>query len=264
MDKKKIAECMNVLGNFCGKRDISELTTDCLLETYGIQQADVVVLFGGSILAGGDVMAEVMKNNMGKKYIIVGGAGHTTQTFRNTVHECYPDINTDSLTEAELYAIYLDREYGLVPDYLECESTNCGNNITYLIKLLEKNHVECERILMIQDATMQHRMEASLRRYSPKELTIINYAAYHAVVEVTDNELQYKDQIKGMWDMNRYLELLMGEIPRLSDKEGGYGPRGLNYISHVEIPENVEKAFQTLLQEYPDSVRIANQAYAGI
>ena len=60
----KIATNINTLGKFCGIRDINELSQEKLLEYYGIRQADVMVLFGGSILAGGDVLAEAIKNNI--------------------------------------------------------------------------------------------------------------------------------------------------------------------------------------------------------
>ena len=82
MKKEEIAEKMNILGNFLGKRDIQELSREALETKYGFSQVDVMVLFGGSILCGGDVLAEAMKNEIAKKYIIVGGAGHTTETLR--------------------------------------------------------------------------------------------------------------------------------------------------------------------------------------
>lgn len=46
----KKAKAINILGEFCGKRDI---------------------------------LAEAIQNEVAKKYIIVGGAGHTTETLRN-------------------------------------------------------------------------------------------------------------------------------------------------------------------------------------
>ncbi|MGV3144729.1 hypothetical protein [Streptococcus parasuis] len=33
-------------------------------------------LFGGSILAGGEQLAEAIRNKLAKTYVIVGGAGH--------------------------------------------------------------------------------------------------------------------------------------------------------------------------------------------
>lgn len=67
----KIANNINILGKFCGIRDINELSQEKLLECYGIRQADVMVLFGGSILAGGDVLAEAIKNNIEMRFVKV-------------------------------------------------------------------------------------------------------------------------------------------------------------------------------------------------
>lgn len=36
--------------------------------------------------------------------------------------------------------------------------------------------------------------------------------------------------------------LLWGEIPRLTDDADGYGPRGKNFIAHVDIPTEVRAA----------------------
>lgn len=74
---ERIAKDINILGEFCGKRDIPELTSEQLYKRYGFQQADVMVLFGGSIMCGGDVLAKAMQNHIAKKYVIAGGAGHT-------------------------------------------------------------------------------------------------------------------------------------------------------------------------------------------
>lgn len=100
---ERIAENINLLGTFLGKRDISDLTLRHLWDKYGIWQADVMVLFGGSILCGGDVLAEGMKQKIAKKYVIVGGAGHTTQALRDRVHKEFPVIETEDLSEAEIF-----------------------------------------------------------------------------------------------------------------------------------------------------------------
>lgn len=258
-----VANNINILGAFCGKRDIVEMTSEKLSEKYSISQADVMVLFGGSILCGGDILAQAMKNNIAKKYVIVGGAGHTTETLRLKLHEAFPDIETAGLPEAELFARYLKYQYGLVPDLLECESTNCGNNITYLLDLLEKNEISFKSIIISQDATMQYRMEAGLRKYVSDTTKIINYAVYSAKVIVDHSELAYEKDIWGMWDISRYISLLMGEIPRLTDDENGYGPKGKDFIGHVDIPMEVRAAFSELCNVYPDFVREANPLYAS-
>lgn len=262
MDQKRIAQCINTLGAFCGRRDVSSLTSQELKKQYGFEQADIFVLFGGSILCGGDVLADAMRNGAAKTYIIVGGAGHTTETLRLKMHRQFPEIAAAGLPEAKVFSSYLKLKYNLEPDYLECTSTNCGNNITCLLDLLKERHVAFHSAILCQDATMQLRMDAGLRKYAPG-ITIINYAAYRAHVIVTDEKLTYAEIPWGMWEMERYLTLLTGEIPRLSDDAEGYGPKGKNYIAHVEIPQDVRSAFRLLKEAYGDIAREANPLYAS-
>lgn len=262
-DLKDIAKNINILGAFCGKRDVSELTAEQLSKKYGFQQADVMVLFGGSIMCGGDVLAKAMQNHIAKRYVIVGGAGHTTETLRIRMHEAFSMIETSDLPEAEVFGRYLRYQYGLKVDFLECESTNCGNNITYLLDLLKENKVDFKSIIISQDATMQHRMEAGLRKHAGNGVQIINYAVYSAKVIVKNAELAYEQDIWGMWEMERYISLLLGEIPRLSDDENGYGPKGKNFIAHVDIPLEVRTAFNGLCDKYSELVRQANPEYAS-
>ena len=213
--KEKTAEYINVLGRFCGKRDLPSLSKEELKKKYNIEQADVMVLFGGSILCGGDLLAEGIKNNIAKKYVIVGGAGHTTEVLRQKMNCLLPNIDTSKLTEAEIFNEYLKDKYHLKADLLECNSTNCGNNITYLLELLKENNILFNSIIIMQDATMQHRMEAGLRKYVSSDVKIINFATYNAKVTLKNGELAYENNILGMWDMNHYITLLIGEIPRL-------------------------------------------------
>ena len=258
----KAADNINFLADFCGKRDIEELSPECLRDKYGINQADVMVLFGGSILCGGDVLADAIRKGVAKKYIIVGGAGHTTQTLRDKMHEAYPQIKTEGRPEAEIFNNYLEYKYSLKADFIETRSTNCGNNITFLLELLEENGIECNSVILSQDATMQRRMEAGLRKYRP-DMLIINFATYKVRVNAMADELIYDSDVGGMWEIDRYITLLMGEIPRLSDNENGYGPKGKGYIAHVDVPQNVMEAFEELKMIYRDSVREANSEFAS-
>lgn len=246
----KAAKAINTLGRFCGLRDVDRLDRRILAEKYGFDQADVFVLFGGSILAGGDILAHVIQSQIAKTCVIVGGAGHTTDTLRQTVSREYPCIETAGLSEAEIFQQYIGQVHGCHADYLETKSTNCGNNITNLLDLLKEKHIEYGSMILCQDATMQNRMDAGLRKYMPDNLTIINFASYHALVEEAQGRLRFSDIIHGMWDMDRYINLLMGEIPRLQDDTNGYGPNGKGFIARVEIPQEVLDAFSFLKTIY--------------
>ena len=74
-----------------------------------------MVLFGGSILSGGDVLANGIKNNVARKYIIVGGRGHTTVSLERKFYELYPETDRTSdlskISEAEIFKNYLKYKY---------------------------------------------------------------------------------------------------------------------------------------------------------
>ena len=254
---QKIADAINLLGRFCGLRDVPELSREALRQRYGVEQADVMVLIGGSILCGGDVVAEAMRSGAARRCALVGGAGHTTQCLRDVMAQELPGFQTEGLPEARLFAQYLKIRHGLEADFLECDSTNCGNNITFLLDLLRKNAVKCDTMILTQDSTMQLRTAAVLWRQAP-EITVINYAPYVTEVDVRDGKLAFRDAPRGMWTMERYLTLLMGEIPRLRDDAEGYGPRGRGFIAHVDMPEEVERAFEFLRTQFPEYVRAMN------
>lgn len=72
-----IAKNLNILIDFLAKRDLTALSPDELQAKYKINQADLLILFGGSIPEGTDVFAKAHQQNIAKNYLLVGGAGHT-------------------------------------------------------------------------------------------------------------------------------------------------------------------------------------------
>ncbi|WP_338142182.1 YdcF family protein [Bifidobacterium callimiconis] len=280
----ELAQAINTVGEFCGPRDVSTLTqatvsaqlAKLMTATENTDQADALVLFGGSILHGVDVLAQGIRNGVAKHYVIVGGAGHTTQTLRDIAGQAFPSISTDGKTEAQIFAECLRERHGLSVDWLETKSTNCGNNITNLLDLLRGHLPDCRSLILCQDATMQLRMTAGLRKFAP-DMTVINYAAYRtrvAPVEYTADRfpndpatmldhLTYIDEPEGMWPIDRYVSLLMGEIARLTDDEHGYGPRGNDFIAHVDVPDTVHQASALINTLLGDMTRTANPLFAS-
>lgn len=261
MNHEKIAEAVNVLGAFCGMRDVPELSKEALQERYGIRQAKVMVLFGGSVLGGGDELAKAMQSGVAERYMIVGGEGHTTEELRHIVNQEYPDVDCRETSEAEIFAAFLKRKYDLAPDLLEIHSTNCGNNITNMLLLLDAHGFARDSVILMQDATMQRRMDAVMRKFAVNT-TIINYASYAVRLNVDGDGFTFDPDVLGMWEVERYINLLLGEVQRLTDDADGYGPQGRDFIAHVDIPQEVYHAFAQLRQEYGGAVRGANPLYA--
>lgn len=263
MDLQKTARAVNMLASFLGRRDIRELTKKALTDAYQISEADLLILIGGSILYGGDVAAAGMREGVAKKLMLVGGAGHTTESFRQRVAKACPGIVTKNMTEADLFDAYIENRYGIVADLKENTSTNCGNNVTNTLAVWKEQGISPKSIIFIHDCTMQRRMDATFRKYLGPEVRLINFAAYYNPVTAKDGRLVFQKELPGMWDMEHYVSLLLGEIPRLLDNGEGYGPRGKDFIAHVDIPEEILDAFTYLKQDFGSLVRTADPAYAS-
>jgi hypothetical protein len=244
VDLVKVADCVNTLARFCARRDVPELTA---------ASADVAILFGGSIVAGADVFAAAMRAGVARRYMIVGGEGHTTDALRAILQD--PEVRT----EAALFERYLQRRYAVSPDLIEQESTNCGNNVTNALAVLRAGNVPHSSMVLIQDATMQQRMDAGFRLHAP-ESRIINFAAHRTLV---DDALEFVDPPVGMWSLDRYVTLLMGEIPRLTDDAGGYGPAGRGFIAHVDVPPEVHRALDHLKESTAFAPRDADARWSS-
>ena len=75
---------------------------------------------------------------------------------------------------------------------------------------------------------------------------VFDQASYTARVRLDDGELAWEKAPEGMWPISMYPELLGGEVRRLTDDERGYGPRGQDFVVHVDIPDDVRHAAESL------------------
>jgi hypothetical protein len=67
-----------------------------------------------------------------------------------------------------------------------------------------------------------------------------------------------------MWPVDRYVTLLMGEVPRLTDDANGYGPAGRGYTAHVDVPPQVRRAYTHLRETTDFATRAADPRWAGL
>ena len=100
--------------------------------------------------------------------------------------------------------------------------------------------------MLVQDPTMQLRTHASFQRAyeGVGGVELISAAPFVPCVEEGDGgaspsllgSVGLVLLPAGVWTDERFLTLLLGEVPRLVDGPGGYGPRGSNFIPHVDVP----------------------------
>ncbi|WWC63735.1 uncharacterized protein I303_106340 [Kwoniella dejecticola CBS 10117] len=204
--------------------------------------------------------------------LLAGGIGHSTSLLYAAVsrHHRYSSIYEQirGLPEAQVYKLILLRFWpplksmlgdGRLRLLIDDRSTNCGANAIESKKELEKEGMSPSRLVIIQDPTMHRRTLATFAKafqddIQDKAMTLVPWSFYPELRLSEDGSLTWKieggnvDQVETshLWEPDRFISLVMGEIPRIRDDKNGYGPKGAGYIAHVDIPEEVEKAWQRL------------------
>ena len=252
-----VERAANVLARWCALRDVSELRRETLCTEAGLADgvADLFVLFGGGVTGTVETLAAAMRAGVARRYAIVGGRGHATYWLDGAIKQLREGIDLlpepGVVSEAEMLDALLLARHGLHADLLETRSTNCGNNIAYLLDLLEGEGDVPASVILCQDAVMQRRMDVTWRRQVMDRpafaaTRVINWPAYEAELTCEDGELAWRKAPEGIWPMEKYLQLLLGEVARLTDDEAGYGPCGRDFVVHVDVPAEVQTAAAVL------------------
>ena len=205
-----------------------------------------------------EVTARFVHDGIVRNVLVTGGVGHSTRYLRDAVrqHTRYRDVQTQGRSEAAIVADIL-RTHLEVPATaitIEEAATNCGENAKFAVEILRRQRRPPRSILLVQDPTMQRRTHACFRRSLRDNAGtgVLSYAPF--VPRVTDGAITDPDG-NVAWSLERFTALVLGEMRRLHDTEDGYGPRGADFIDHIDIPADVMEAYRRLAHDHPDSTR---------
>nr|WP_246304818.1 ElyC/SanA/YdcF family protein [Nocardioides thalensis] len=201
-------------------------------------RVDLMLLFGGSMPPTWQVAVDAVTAGEVETLMLVGGRGHTTDATLTAVGLDPQSEETTATTEAEVMAVWMREVHGIEDVLIEDRSTNCGNNVTLAEHVAARHGLRPRTVALVQDPTMQRRMDARFRR----TWTLASASAVN----------RPGPDSRDAWPWNRWLSLVMGEVPRLRDDAHGYGPRGRDFIAHVEVPEEVDAAHRALIAAHPD------------
>lgn len=268
----KVARAANVLARWCALRDVSVLDREALADEAGLSegQADLFVLFGGGVTGTIETLAAAMRADVARRYAIVGGRGHATYWLDQAVERLRKEDESLPVpgvaSESKMLDALLFARHGQHADLLETRSTNCGNNITYLLDLLEGEVGVPASVILSQDAVMQRRMDVTWKRQVTDrplfaKTRVVNWTAYEAELACEEGRLVWRQAPEGIWPMEKYLQLLLGEIERLTDDEHGYGPRGRDFVAHVDVPPEVLEAADVLRAACGESGRAPDERF---
>jgi uncharacterized SAM-binding protein YcdF (DUF218 family) len=250
------------LDEFC--RDLNTISAWLALDDFSSQppnaqtlsELDAIVLLGNQLVATLTAACQLALQFPQAKLVFSGGVGHSTGLLLENLRRSeYGELACSgairpAMAEAEMYAIVAQKAFALPAEriLIENRSANSGENARFSLMALSTAHRAKGTHLLLQDPTMQRRSVLTWQREA-QEAKIASLVVSHAVflpqVEAGANGLpQFTKESAGNWTMERYIGLLLGEIHRLHDNEDGYGPRGKNYLPHVEIPSAVWRSYQ--------------------
>jgi hypothetical protein len=183
----------------------------------------------------------------------------------------------NAVSEAEIFSSILQDEYDIPTESIlvERESTNCGNNaelsMPIVHRLCSSSSSRSFVVPILQDPTMQRRSRMSFEKHHSLLLSLtsastssqeggdgaavanpsqlVNNIAFVSVCVPFSEKRDYRS----FYDTERYMSLLLGEIPRLRNDASGYGPAGKNFIGECIISEEVEESYQELKNKGAES-----------
>jgi uncharacterized SAM-binding protein YcdF (DUF218 family) len=239
---------LTLVAGFLARRDAEALTPDALAGP-----ADLLVLCGSAVLRSVEVVADAVRTGAVRRVLVSGGTGHSTTYLYEAVRRlaAYDAVPTDGRPEALVLADLL-RLHG-VPDQVvdvETASTNCGENARFSTDWVTAHLPAARSLVVVQDPTMQRRTHAGFERclQGRPEVRLASFAPVLPVVGPHDVRDERGDLV---WSRPRFESLVLGEVERLRDDEHGYGPRGADFIDHVDQPAPVEDAYQRLVRSLP-------------
>ena len=220
---------------------------------------DAIVLLGNQVVATLDAACHLAQRAPQARLVFSGGIGHATSLlYRNLSDSTHAPLAAQgqlhaSMAEAEMYAAVACCGYGMPASRLivESRSSNGGENARFSIYALKEAGVSQSTVLLIQDPTMQRRSVLTWQRQAELagvQSRIRSHAVFVPRMEAgPDDALQLSaEHSHGTWSFERFVGLALGEVERLRDDERGYGPRGKNFIPHVDVPVDVLEAYGRL------------------
>lgn len=219
------------------------------------QSVDLVVLMGSAVLESVEVAAEVYHTGTAPRILVSGGVGHSTRYLDEAVRRRGLDLETGGRPESHVFRDLLITRYDVPPAAIvvEDQSANCGENAELSRRMIDRP----KTLLLIQDPTMQRRTHACFER-SFADLPGTRLISFAPVLPwIGPDHVGAGPGQPPIWTRERFTSLLLGEIRRLHDTPDGYGPRGHNFIDHVDIPDRVLASYTRLAAQHPDVVRPA-------
>jgi len=230
----KLIRYINKVCEWLARRDILQIKPEEIRKKINKECFDALFAFGGELTEVPEFASAVYHMGLCRTIVFCGGIGHGTEGLRINAEDKY-GIHLYNSPEAEIMATIASEFCGVPGNHIliENRSTNTSENAQFSLDLFTRSYGKPAGILLVQDPLMQQRSHLTLMRYTDKDTKLISFAPF--IPHYIDNK---------PWAEERFFDLIFREITRISDDENGYGPKGKNYIAHIDIPETVMESYR--------------------
>ncbi len=257
-------------------RDINRISAYLALDDFQgsgpgpriLGSLDAIVLLGNQVVETLATACTLLDRARAAILLLSGGAGHSTpllyQNLRNSRFGelVQQGLIQDSMAEAEMYAVVAQEAFAIPAGSIRIEnrSRNSAENARYSLEILQHRGLDGP-VLILQDPTMQRRSILTWTREADlagSDARTLSHAVFvPKVVPGPEDALRLaEDQAEGTWTLERFLGLILGEIERLYDDENGYGPRGKDFLPHVDIPEAVYESYLRVSEHFDQGMAL--------
>jgi hypothetical protein len=230
----KLIQCVNNVCEWLARRDIQQITAKEVQRTTNLNYFDALFAFGCDLTEIPEFASKVYHMGLCRTIVFSGGIGHGTEGLRINAKGKY-GIHLHNSTEAEIMAAIASEFCGVPSNkiLIEDKSTNTSENALFSLDLLTRSYGKPAGILLVQDPLAQQRSHLTLMRYTDEDTKLISFAPF--IPHYIHNK---------PWAEERFFDLIFREVTRIGDDENGYGPKGKNYIAHIDIPESVLESYR--------------------
>jgi uncharacterized SAM-binding protein YcdF (DUF218 family) len=254
-------------------RDINRISAYLALDDFMgnepglkiLSSMDAIVLLGNQVIDTLTAACSLLERAPAAILLLSGGVGHATPLLYENLRTSrygalvHQGLIQETMAEAEMYATVAQAAFGIPASriWVENRSTNSAENARFSLEIIREIGLHGPA-LILQDPTMQRRSTLTWTREADlagSDARTLSHAAFVPRIEPgPDGMLQLaEDQAQGTWTLERFLGLIMGEIERLHDDENGYGPKGRNFLPHVDIPEQVYASYLRVAEHFKQS-----------
>lgn len=199
----------------------AKIIWDYMLMHQELKPMDAIFALGTSDTQVARRATQLFLEGYGKFLIFAGNSGE--------VHGSVPAFDKP---EAEVFAD-IAIAMGVSKDsiLIENQSTNTGENILLVQKMLLEKGLDLRSFILVQKPTMERRTYATFRKQWPGADCI-----------VTSPQFSYEEYIQGIQEKNFLINVMVGDLQRIKE----YPAKGFQIVQ--DIPRNVWEAYEQLVK----------------